>query len=347
MTVVESATTTVARREDRPPTLRQQLTPYMPRLLEVAAAGGDAERADYVKRQIVLVGVVAQKNPALARCSVPSIALALYRICMAGLDIGVTAHLVPFKGECTAVFDWKGLVALAIQARHVRDVRARAVYKNDRFVIRQGTHETIEHDRALGNRGPLVAVYAVADLVGNRSTFEVMDRDEVDAIRAKSPSGGRSDSPWATHYDEMAKKTAVKRLLKRMPQNPALTRAITAEDEDLTLSAFDRAALPASAEVSVPRRVAPLAGGDVYAEPAPGPRDVSHLVDEHDLDAENAALDAELADDPDAQADHVYAQAHAITDAERAAFRASRQGSLLPEGAAVERKRGRDALAAG
>jgi hypothetical protein len=67
--------------------------------------------------------------------------------------------------------------------------------------------------------------------------FEIMVKDEIDRIRDKS-DGYRAyknqkikSTPWADHYDEMAKKTVLRRLLKRVPASPDLADALRIEEE--------------------------------------------------------------------------------------------------------------------
>lgn len=184
------------------------------------------------ERLITLTLVAATKTPQLFDCSPESIALSVVRVAQWGLEIGTTAHLVPFKGQCTPIADYKGLIQLMIRSGHVRDVKAYAVYKNEHFRVTAGAHPVLEHDPIMTEsaRGPLVAAYAVAWLRGGHPTWEVMARDEIEAIRKRARSG--NSEAWREHYDEMAKKTAIRRLAKRMPQSTELADALGVEDDD-------------------------------------------------------------------------------------------------------------------
>lgn len=307
----------------QPRTLSAALAPYAPKLIQAATTHGDAHR--YVQRQLVLAGVAAQKNPELAKCDPASVAVALVRVCTAGLEVGTTAHLVPFGRECTFIADWKGLVQLMLASGHVRDVYPEAVYERDGFRVSRGEHESLVHEPHYDKdgRGAIVAYYALARLAGGRYTFDVMSDDDVEAIRKAARSG---NSPaWKNHRAEMGKKTVVRRLAKRMPQSPALRAALADADEPAE-------ALPVSDEpaqhVAVPRfaPARPMPAGDLYAEAEP--IDVGDAEEVDDTDPSPAAADAE------------YAAARPITDADRG----NTQRSLLPEGAAVRR---RDALREG
>jgi hypothetical protein len=117
-----------------------------------------------------------------------------------------------------------------LRSGHVKDVKARAVYTKEHFRVSEGLRADIEHDPIFdtASRGELMAFYAVAFLTRGGGTFEVMTKEDVDAIRARARS--KDSDAWKNHYVEMGKKTAIRRLAKRMPQTPALHSALTTDD---------------------------------------------------------------------------------------------------------------------
>jgi recombination protein RecT len=245
----------------KPLDLRADLTRFVPRMAEVVGARGAEE---YAQRQVGLALLAAQKNPELLKCDPTSVAAAMVRVCGWRLEIGTTAHLVPFGRECTAIPDYKGLIELMIRSGHVRDVYAGAVHANDFFAMRMGTDARLEHQPVGGDRGPVIGYYAVAKLRHGYTTFEYMTEEEVERIRAAARSGG---SPaWKGHRTEMGKKTVVRRLAKRMPQSDALRTAITsAEAEEIPLGQVEGA--PAIAR-----------GNDGYAKMLGTPADDAYGV---------------------------------------------------------------------
>lgn len=56
-----------------------------------------------------------------------------------------------------------------------------------------------------------------------------MSRAEVESIRAKSKAGG--SGPWVDHFEEMAKKTAIRRLFKYLPVSVEMARAVTMDEQ--------------------------------------------------------------------------------------------------------------------
>ena len=225
MTAPTNTGTAVAIREQRNE-LRAELSRYSESFAKVLPKTFTAERL------ITLTLVAATKTPELFNCSPESIALSVVRVAQWGLEIGTTAHLVPFKGQCTPIADYKGLIQLMIRSGHVRDVKAHAVYQKEHFRATAGATPVLEHDPIFSaeKRGSLVAAYAVAWLKHGHPTWDVLMRDEIEGIRKRARSGN-SDA-WRNHYDEMAKKTAIRRLAKRMPQSPELADALNVEDAD-------------------------------------------------------------------------------------------------------------------
>ncbi len=136
------------------------------------------------------------------------------------------------------------------------------------------------------------------------------------------------------------------------PRAPALARAVAAEqetrDDGALLAPVLADDMARGAELRASMRPHALAAGDLYADPddaddAPAPR-VGH--DEADpLDAENAALDAQLvaedADAPSVAALPIAAERAPARDPRAEptdADRGNAQRSLLPDGAAVRRR---------
>ena len=70
----------------------------------------------------------------------------------------------------------------------------------------------------LKDRGNLILVYALWKSKNGGFGFEVMSKEDVDDhARRFSQSFGSSYSPWKTNYEEMAKKTVIKKCLKYAP----------------------------------------------------------------------------------------------------------------------------------
>jgi recombination protein RecT len=143
---------------------------------------------------------------------------------------GRRAHLIPFGNECTLIVDYKGLVELAMRSGTVSSIFANIVCDADEFRYLTGeiTHE-IDFRKP---RGPMYAVYCIVAFKDGGKHTEVMTREDVDRIRARSKAGRQG--PWVTDYDEMAKKTVFRRASKWITLSPEVQDALDRQDADPT-----------------------------------------------------------------------------------------------------------------
>jgi len=170
------------------------------------------------ERVMMVAWTLIQRTPKLRECTAESVVQSIVQASTLGLELGRHAHLVPFGNTCTMIPDYKGIVHLARNAGAVRQIDARIVYANDFFEVEYGLEPTLVHKSdPLGARGAVVGVYAVATILDGTKKFEVMSKADVDAIRKRSKA--KDNGPWVTDYEEMAKKTVIKRLCKLLPQS--------------------------------------------------------------------------------------------------------------------------------
>lgn len=203
----------------------------------MAALGSDQGR---VERWKTLLMMAIQRNPDLVECEPGSLVASTLEAAQYGLEFGPKAHsyLIPYKGKdgkkyCSFMPGYRGLIYLAKKSGETQELRAEAVYEKDVFEYDLGIDKRLAHKPAIGNRGALIAVYAVVKFTAGGSDFEVMSRDQVEHIRKKSSS---QNGPWSTDYDEMAKKTAIKRICKRLDMGDVVASIIDYDNryEDVT-----------------------------------------------------------------------------------------------------------------
>lgn len=187
-----------------------------------------------------LLFVQVQRNPKLLQCSKESIFGAAIQCAQMGLlPDGRQAHLVPFKGVCTPIADWKGLVELMYRTGRILRVHADVICEHDEFEYNLG-----QVKRHVPNfkqpRGAPYAAYAFAEMAGGTTASVVMTREEIYMIRDKSSGygafkkGWAKDTPWEDPQaePEMWKKTAVKRLAKYVPLSSEIRDMVLTEDSD-------------------------------------------------------------------------------------------------------------------
>lgn len=224
-----------------------------------------------------------QRDSKLLNCSATSLVACLVRAAELGLEpntgLGLS-YLVPFKGVCTLVPGYRGLVQLAVQSGAVTQIRARAVYVGDKFSFSYGLDESLVHvpQGVIDDKGlaKLTHVYSVAKLTNGEKDFDVMTIAEVDRIRRRSKAS--ENGPWVTDYDEMAKKTVVRRHSKALPASTdpktqgdrqRYEAALEIDQRD-AMGRHHAAALVATGEASAELLLTLEQSGEVVAEPDDG-----------------------------------------------------------------------------
>lgn len=167
-----------------------------------------------------------QQNPGLVNADRTSLFAAIVTSAQLGLlpdaQLG-EAYFVPFKGKVTLVPGYRGLLKLARQG-DIGFVEAEMIHENDDTVYVLGDESKFEAIVNWRNRGEPVAVYAVAKYrEGGIAARTVMTIKQVDAIRAKSQAA--NGPAWSDNYEEMAKKTALRRLAKLLPLSTTASNA--------------------------------------------------------------------------------------------------------------------------
>ena len=196
------------------------------RMQEALANGVDI---DTLKRVAVME---INKSRALQKCSPATVLTAVADAGRLGLSIGGAlgqAYLVPYGSTCTMIVGYRGLIELARRSGGVQKVEAHTVRERDHFEIRYGSEDELVHrPQPFTDRGDVIGVYAIALLESGARQFVTMDTDEINAIRDRSRAG--RNGPWVTDWAEMAKKTAVRRLIKMLPLSVEAQRAIDNDD---------------------------------------------------------------------------------------------------------------------
>lgn len=164
------------------------------------------------------------QNPYIATCSAASLKKALLACAESGLmPDGQQAALVPFKGEAQVIKMVGGLLDLARRAIPGISFEYAVVYSGDTFEHEQGLQSKLRHVRDEdAGRGwdNIRAAWALAHIPGNpRPEFVVMYKGEL----ADAKGMAQTQQVWNKHPHEMALKTVLKSLCKRLPtRSPAL-----------------------------------------------------------------------------------------------------------------------------
>lgn len=177
-------------------------------------------------------------NPKLATCTKASFLGAMMNAAQLGLEPNTPlgqAYILPYmnKGVLEAQFQigYKGLIDLAYRSGEVEVVQAHIVYENDKFECEYGLEPKLTHTPAAIDRGEPIKVYAVFKTKSGGYGFEVMSMEDVRIHASKySKAYNSSFSPWKTNFEEMAKKTVLKKVLKYAPLKSDFVRGITQDE---------------------------------------------------------------------------------------------------------------------
>lgn len=202
----------------------------------------------------VVLTAIAQ-NPSLARADRRSLLNSAVRAAQDGLlPDGREGAFVIFKSKDKVhegnrqverwvdKVQWMPMIAGIIKkvrnSGELLSLSSNVVYKADAFrywIDDIGEHITHEPNVLAPERGPLVAVYAIAKTKDGGAYTEVMSRGQIDQVRAVSKA--KDSGPWVGWYDEMARKTVVRRLSKRLPMSTDLEQTLRRDDDMYDLSA--------------------------------------------------------------------------------------------------------------
>lgn len=179
-------------------------------------------------------------NPKLGNCTPQSFLGAMMTSAQLGLEVNTPlgqAYVLPYmdrkKGVMEAQFQlgYKGLIDLAYRSGEVEVIQAHVVHENDEFECEYGLDPKLTHKPADHDRGEPVKVYAVFKTKSGGFGFEVMSIEDVRKHAAKySQTYGSGYSPWKTNFEEMAKKTVLKRVLKYAPLKSDFVRAAVQDE---------------------------------------------------------------------------------------------------------------------
>lgn len=210
-------------------TIQQTLDKYGKEILKALPAAMQSPQKLDRMRRIAMSEI--NKTTELQRCDPVSIMGSLVHIATFGLEPGAGfghAYLVPFKNTCTVIIGYRGFIELARRSGEIASIHSRVVYENDEFYIEYGMEEKLVHKPNTKEQGDMIGVYAIAKLKTGVTMFEYMRKDQVDAIKDKV----RNQHVWSQHYEEMARKTAVRRLYKYLPSSPEVAQAMELEDTE-------------------------------------------------------------------------------------------------------------------
>lgn len=134
------------------------------------------------------------------------------------------------RDVCLPIIGYQGYVKLVLRSEMVLNVESFLVREGDDFTYGASSDRGMYYDwqpRDFEEDRPWIGVVASARMKGGGTTWVYLTKGQVFARR---PSYWDKGTPWQSHEEEMAKKTAVRALVKFLPKSTDLGRAIEADE---------------------------------------------------------------------------------------------------------------------
>lgn len=169
-------------------------------------------------------------NPKLLQCDRGS----LFTACVAAAQDGLLpdnkeAALVQFGSKVAYMPMVGGVLKKVRNSGELKSLSANVVYEKDEFTYY--VDENGEHFRhaptLIGDRGKAVGVYAQAITTGGGVYFEFMSEADVKQVQGVA----KSSNIWKQWAGEMWKKTAIRRLSKKLPMSTDVEDVIRQDDQ--------------------------------------------------------------------------------------------------------------------
>lgn len=174
----------------------------------------------------------------LSNCNVNSIIDACVTVAQLNLDLSPAlshAYIVPFKGHVQLIVSARGYTALL--ARTGWKIKSYIVNEDDEFdYIIDGFEETIKFKKNIDSENDAFK-YAVALALSPDGTLyiEIMNLKQIDKHRRVSSNqkDEKLSGIWADWFEEMAQKTVIKKLVKKLPMGEEIANVIDKDDKPI------------------------------------------------------------------------------------------------------------------
>ncbi|WP_312990867.1 recombinase RecT [Atlantibacter hermannii] len=176
-----------------------------------------------------------QKNDYLAKTAISnptSAQNAIINVAAIGITLNPAsklAYLVPRDGMVCLDISYMGLLHLAQSAGSIKWGQCKLVYANDTYESNGLDTAPTHKYNAFGERGAVVGGYCTVKTADGDYLTEEMSLAEIKATEATSKA---KNGPWKNFWEEMARKTIVKRASKYWPKATRLDNAIHLLNED-------------------------------------------------------------------------------------------------------------------
>lgn len=193
-----------------------------------------------ITEQVIDAVQVVSKNFKLQSCNASSIVGAVITASRLGVSLDPNvkhSYLIPYGKECKLEISYMGLIDVIYRSTGGL-IEAHMVYEKDFFEYQQGSNPNVTHKPVVfGDKGSLIGCYAICKIDDN-FTIEFMDVGEIEKCKSENQSikNGKPCIVWDKWYSEMAKKSVIRRLYKRLPKTRQ-TAMVASYDEKSAIGA--------------------------------------------------------------------------------------------------------------
>lgn len=162
---------------------------------------------------------VMNETPQLAKINPSQTIQGLLKGAYLGLDfLNRECYLIPYGNSVQFQTDYKGEVKFTkkYSIRKIKDIYAKVVRQGDEFVeeIVDGK-PSIDFKPLPFNDGDIIGAFAIVLYQDGGMAYEVMSVKDINAVRNNYSKANQSKA-WKNSFDEMCKKTVLRRLCKHI-----------------------------------------------------------------------------------------------------------------------------------
>ena len=162
---------------------------------------------------------VMNETPQLAKISPAQTIQGLLKGAYLGLDfMNRECYLIPYGNSVQFQTDYKGEVKFIkkYSVRKIRDIYAKVVREQDEFIekITDG-QPSIDFKPLPFNDGEIIGAFAVVLYQDGGMSYEAMSVKDINSVRNNYSKASQSKA-WKYSFDEMCKKTVLRRLAKHI-----------------------------------------------------------------------------------------------------------------------------------
>ena len=175
------------------------------------------------------------QNPKLLNCTRESLMQATLQSASLGLmpdGIMGQAYLIPYADKAQFQIGYQGLIELAIRTDRIAGIIADVVHEKDKFEF----HRSVKEDHFLhrpyegdDDPGAVTHAYAIIRRKDGSASVTVLPKAKIEREH-RAHSRARNDGPWVSHWEAMARKTAILVALKYEQKSTELAKAVAIEE---------------------------------------------------------------------------------------------------------------------